>query len=222
MSKRLIGYGYTNVNGVATLDYDAEGNELQSSGYVGQGVGNVDISASAVIDGSTFVSGTLSVWDTKWFDDGTDSTHSMFGSSSTMTVNYGTEECTLTETTSGTTGVVVTDTNHYIQPNDIFEFDYLQVDGQRNFSTIYVRNKANGTTLVSIPHLYDMSKQLDTWVHLKCQISDNKLTVYVDDNPTPIEKTLSNTDTDYRLYWNTNPTRDIHTIKFKNFKVYSG
>lgn len=56
MSKRLIGYGYTNANGVATLDYDAEGNELQSSGYVGQGVGNVDISASAVIDGSTFVS----------------------------------------------------------------------------------------------------------------------------------------------------------------------
>ena len=87
---------------------------------------------------------------------------------------------------------------------------------------IYIRNKANGTTLAPIPNLYDMSKQLDTWIHLKCQIIDNKLIVYVDDNTTPIERTLSNTDTDYRLYFNTVPTRDIHTIKFKNFKVYSG
>lgn len=75
MSKRLIGYGYTNANGVATLDYDAEGNELQSSGYVGQGVGNVDISASAVIDGSTFVSETYDVLDCLAFDNATSDSH---------------------------------------------------------------------------------------------------------------------------------------------------
>lgn len=71
MSKRLIGYGYTNANGVATLDYDAEGNELQSSGYVGTGAGEVDISASAVIDGSTFVSEPSSVIDGTFYDQAT-------------------------------------------------------------------------------------------------------------------------------------------------------
>lgn len=78
MSKRLIGYGYTNANGVATLDYDAEGNELSSSGYVGQGVGNVDISASAVIDGSTFVSETYSIYDCTYFDDTSTNTTSRY------------------------------------------------------------------------------------------------------------------------------------------------
>ena len=212
MVLRFLGESVTDSNGLAVLP----------DGYTGTGAGLVDIVAKTTIDESTVVSETYSIWDTKWYDLGTDSTHSMFATSSTMTINYGSEYCTLSETTSGTAGVVVTNTSHYIQPNDIFEFDFLQVDGQRNFTTIYVRNKANGTTLASIPHLYEMSKQLDTWIHLKCQIIDNKLYVYVDDNPTPIEKTLSNTDTDYRLYWNTVPTRDNHTIKFKNFKVYSG
>ena len=88
MSKRLIGYGYTNANGVATLDYDAEGNELESSGYVGQGVGNVDISASAVIDGSTFVSGTFKVMDTLLYDTGTDDSHNIWtGDTSNLTRN---------------------------------------------------------------------------------------------------------------------------------------
>ena len=68
MSKRLIGYGYTNANGVATLDYDANGNALQSSGYVGQGVGEIDISASATVDGSTFVSEPYEVHDCIFYD----------------------------------------------------------------------------------------------------------------------------------------------------------
>ena len=42
--------------------------------------------------------------------------------------------------------------------------------------------------------------------------------VYIDDASTPIEKTLSGTDTDYHIYFNT-PT-DITEIRFKNFKVY--
>ena len=212
MVLRFLGEATTDANGLAVL----------SDGYTGTGAGEIDVVAKTEIDDRIFQSEPYTILDTKWYDLGTDSTNSMLGTSSSMTVTYGDEYCTLSETTSGTAGVVVTNTSHYIQPNDVFEFDFLQVDGQRNFSTIYVRNKANGTTLASMPHLYDMSKQLDTWIHLKCQIIDNKLTVYVDDNTTPIERTLSNTDTDYRLYFNTVPTRDIHTIKFKNFKVYSG
>ena len=137
-----------------------------------------------------------------------------------MTVSYGTDCATLTETTSGTTGVLVTDSNHYIQPNDVFEFDFMQVDGSTAYSAIYIRNRANGTSL-SYFSLYHIGKPvLNTWIHLKCQIIDTTLYIYVDDNPTPVERPMSNTDTDYRLYLNT-PT-DITTLKYKNFKVYSG
>ena len=128
--------------------------------------------------------------------------------------------CSLSETTSGTTGVVVTDTSHYIQPGDIFEFDFYQVDGARNYAFLYLRNKANGSSLATIPHLYDVGKQVETWVHYKCQISDNKMYIYIDDDSTPIERTLSSTDTDYRLYWNTPNT--ITEMRFKNFKCYGG
>jgi hypothetical protein len=56
MAKTLIGYGYTNENGVATLDYDAEGHELAESGYVADTVGNYILTAETEIDGETYTS----------------------------------------------------------------------------------------------------------------------------------------------------------------------
>lgn len=63
MSKKLIGYGYTNNKGIATLDYDADGNPLQTSGYTGTGAGNIDFIAQYHDGTSEFVSGTYSVID---------------------------------------------------------------------------------------------------------------------------------------------------------------
>ena len=209
MAKRLIGTATTDNNGVATLT------------YTGTGAGEVDLTACYEDEdtGSRIQSEIYEVLDCKWYDFGTDSTNNIWLNSSTMTVNYGDDCATLTETTSGTTGVLVTDTNHYIQPNDVFEFDFMQVDGSRVYAPIYIRNKTNGVSLSNF-HLSHINQQINTWIHLKCQIIDTILYIYVDDNPTPVERPMSNTDTDYRLYLNT-PT-DITTLKYKNFKVYSG
>lgn len=46
MAKRYLGYGYTNAQGVAKLEYDAEGNELTHS-YTGIGAGKIDIVAES-------------------------------------------------------------------------------------------------------------------------------------------------------------------------------
>ena len=209
MAKRLIGTATTDNNGVATLT------------YTGTGAGEVDLTAcyyeedtSSIIQSETYL-----IDDTEFYDLGTDSTHSMFATSSTMTINYGSEYCSLSETTSGTTGVAVTDTDHYLPSDCVFEFDFMQVDGARNYAMIYIRNKANSSSVSIVPHLYDSGKQLNTWIHYKCEISGNKLYVYVDDATTPIERTLSSIDTNYRLYWSTSNTNT--ELRFKNFKVYS-
>ena len=203
MARRLIGSGTTDSNGRISVS------------YTGKGAGKIQLVA---VNG-TLQSETYEVYDCKWYDFGTDSTNNIWVNSSTMTVTYGTDCATLTETTSDTTGILVTDTNHYIQPNDVFEFDFMQVDGSRNYAPIYIRNKTNGVSLTSF-HLTHINQQINTWIHLKCQIIDTTLYIYVNDNPTPVERPMSNTDTDYRIYLNT-PT-DTTTLKYKNFKVYPG
>lgn len=220
---RCIGKGTTDSNGVAHITHDCSGNALSDDGYKGVGAGLLDILASTdspseIGDGS-FQSETFEIYDCNWYDLGTDSTNSMFGTSSSMTVTYGDEYCSLTETTSGTDGVVVTNASHYIQPNDVFEFDFMQVDGSPSYAPLYVRNKTNGSSLATLS-LQSINRSVNTWIHLKCQISGSKMYVYVDDSTTPIERTMSNTDTDYRLYWTTSKTNT--ELRFKNFKVYKG
>ena len=63
MAKELLGYGYTNANGVATLDYDANDNPLSPSGYRGTGAGEITISAEALVGGET-ISGSYDITDT--------------------------------------------------------------------------------------------------------------------------------------------------------------
>lgn len=208
MDYRKIGETVTDENGRAVIN------------YTGTGAGLVELIAETTIDGSIIQSEIYLIDDTEFYDLGTDSTHSMFATSSTMTINYGSEYCSLSETTSGTTGVVVTDTDHYLPSDCVFEFDFMQVDGARNYAMIYIRNKANSSSVSIVPHLYDSGKQINTWIHYKCEISGNKLYVYVDDATTPIERTLSSTDTNYRLYWSTSNTNT--ELRFKNFKCYSG
>lgn len=67
MSEQLIGYGYTNSQGVATLDYDANGNAISGSGYTGTGAGVLDLKAK-LHDDSSVVSQPYTVWDTIYND----------------------------------------------------------------------------------------------------------------------------------------------------------
>ena len=196
-------------NGVATTNSNGEAN-IQ---YVGSGLGELDVECKY----RSLLQETYGIYDCLWFDTGTDSSNNVFISSSTMTVTYGSEYCTLTETTSGTTGNIATNNSHFLHDGDIIEFDFMQVDGTKNNSPIYIRNRANGSSLVYF-NLSNINQEINTWIHLKLHLTDETLYVYVDDNQTPLERTMSNTDTDYRLYFST--ASEITTLKYKNLKVY--
>ena len=63
---KYLGYGVTNENGVAKLDHDANGDEIQHS-YTGVGAGEVDVVASLdnPVSSGSIVSETYSVIDAK-------------------------------------------------------------------------------------------------------------------------------------------------------------
>ena len=63
MAKRYLGYGYTNAQGVAKLEYDPSGNALSHS-YTGVGAGKVDI----VAESGTLQSETYSITDALYYD----------------------------------------------------------------------------------------------------------------------------------------------------------
>ena len=65
--ERLIGYGYTNSSGIATLDYDANGTAISPSGYTGTGGGEIDIKAK-LHDDNTVQSEPYTVDDCSYLD----------------------------------------------------------------------------------------------------------------------------------------------------------
>ena len=63
--RRLLGYGYTNAGGVATMDYDANNRPIPEHGYVGVGAGKINMRVEC-----RSVSETLPVWDYLCYDGG--------------------------------------------------------------------------------------------------------------------------------------------------------
>lgn len=205
MSKRLIGYGYTNANGVATLDYDAEGNELSSSGYVGQGVGNVDISASAVIDGSTFVSEIYEVLDCIKYDTGIDGTASNIWSNQTTYLSRGTEYSTLTDASSRNIYTTITD-------NNCIEFD-VNIDEYNTSQFIRLMDSDNALLYAT---KNTMGINNNEWVHVKIEIEDGQASISNNKNANVISGSVTNVN---RFSFRCGG--DNKSVKFKDFKVYS-
>lgn len=210
MSKRLIGYGYTNANGVATLDYDAEGNELESSGYVGQGVGEVDISASAVIDGSTFVSVPCSVWDYLFYDDGITSpkTANWTNYSDRLTVRVDETGTTLLRDASSGTGYYLTP-SAYSTP---FAIEFEMVDAGTRTSN-GINFAVNGSDNNKSFNALNISSG-DT---IKITYDGTTIRTYRNGSTTPYELALALTG-DITIAFVIAPNQ---SIKFKNFRMYS-
>ena len=94
-----LGYGVTDSNGKAKLEYDAQGNPLTHS-YTGTGAGKVDIVASldSEITGSSLVSETYSLMDCLFYQDGTTEPPSNTWVLNKFTPTYGSDGTTLTST----------------------------------------------------------------------------------------------------------------------------
>ena len=97
--KKLIGYGYTNSSGVATMEYDASGGDVD--GYTGVGAGVMNFRAE-MHDDSTVVSTPYPVLDCIFMDyksDGTKNTD--YYKSPNATVTYSDGEITAYGTANG-------------------------------------------------------------------------------------------------------------------------
>lgn len=106
IKKKLIGYGYTDSNGVATLDYDENGTEIStlaptgSSGYIGKGVGSVQLGAG-LHSSETVVSETYSIGDYLVYDKATTGEKSTDWTVTGLTVNNPTDDGTVLDTATG-------------------------------------------------------------------------------------------------------------------------
>lgn len=71
MGKRLLGYGYTDSNGIAKLDFDGNDQPISSHGYVGTGAGLVNVLSEVSLDERRFQSETFVITDALFYCQGT-------------------------------------------------------------------------------------------------------------------------------------------------------
>ena len=106
----------------------------------------------------------------------------------------------------------------YINPTSIVEFDFKAVDGVKNGGLIYIRNSGGGNSLANLS-LNNVGGEIGEWIHLKIVFNNtDTITIYSSKLDNPITRTLSSTDTNYRLLLYCGGTNtELH---FKNVIVY--
>ena len=108
----------------------------------------------------------------------------------------------------------------YITPTSTVEFDFKAVDGVKNLGLVYIRNRGGGNSLANLS-LNNIGGDIGEWIHLKIVFNNtNTITIYSSKLNNPITRTLSSTDTNYRLLlYCGGANTELH---FKNVKVYTG
>lgn len=106
----------------------------------------------------------------------------------------------------------------YITSTSTVEFDFKAVDGVKNLGLVYIRNSGGGNSLANLT-LNNIGGDIGEWIHLKIVFNNtNTITIYSSKLENPITKTLSSTDSNYRLLLYCGGTNtELH---FKNVKVY--
>lgn len=187
-----LGYGITDSNGKAKLEYDSEGNPLTHS-YTGTGAGEVDIVASLdnTITESSLVSETYEVLDCYKYDSGMSDYNDIWTQSSQNVLirDSSGEYSTIKETTIGTTAFV-TITNIPLTDYRI-EVDVYQVDGTTDEWCVAVL-KSDYTAITSA------DSKLGEWKHISLD--------------------LTNIETNSKVRLSTGGTAT--EMRFKNFKLY--
>lgn len=213
MAKRYIGYGITSNQGVATLDFDANGDPITGSGYTGVGAGKLDFQAE-LHDDSSVVSQPYTVLDCIKWDTGIDGTATnIYLENITNTVTRGLEYSTLKEPASSN---VTARTSVPMQDMNI-EIDIAQVDGTlTNACFVFADSNYENSSNFSLAHT---GVSLGEFVHLTIEIRSGIATVKNNKNSSTVTRDLTNitTTTLYTGLWTSS---DITELRFKDFKVY--
>lgn len=120
--KKLIGYGYTDNKGIATLDYTEDGTDITTlqptgeTGYIGNGVGSVQVEAE-IHDNSILVSVPCNVLDCLFYD----------------TLTTGTVPSMIKKTGSME---LTSDDNGLTMNNSTTSYQYVGFDKEKSSSTL--------------------------------------------------------------------------------------
>ena len=207
MAKRYLGYGYTNAQGVAKLEYDSEGNALTHS-YTGVGAGKIDI----VAESGTLQSETYNLLDCLFYDDGVTDTASwdlLLCSKSVSATNGKTFTCTETNASARASMNPVDNASAYdfVANPLIWEFDVVSVTG--NVALQFIQQNPSINKAFNINSNYDNST-------VKIEYNGSKMTLYQDGAyVNEITVTFSST---MRIGFSI-PTLN-NSITVKNVKVY--
>lgn len=210
--KRLIGYGYTDSSGVATIDYDASGTALDPSGYTGIGAGEIDVMAE-LHDDSSVQSGTYPVIDATLIDPTSATTRAnIWVDNNNPVVSVVDGVVTLTESTSGTVQSYFKTENAFSKSDMCIEFDFYQVDGSTNQNVFWILKDTSWGNVCSY-NLSDLNLSSQNWHHIKIEFKGTKAKF------NNIEKNYdSGVSDNIRFGFLTNG--DITSIKYKNFCLY--
>ena len=210
MTERLIGYGYTNSSGVATMTKDASGNTI--SGYTGVGAGEMDFKAR-LHDDSSVQSTPYTVKDCTIVDTST-SENTIWYNQSNASFTYGSEYITLSENGGNAIGRLKS-TNSLDKTNICVEFDLYQVDGATSNNVISFLS-TTASAYGGSYSLGNLNLQKETWNHIKLVVDSDG---YVTPNELTAQKKQLSFTTEKMLFgFLTNG--DITSVRFKNFIVY--
>lgn len=151
-----------------------------------------------------------------FIDNGTTASHN---DSWSVTNGTMTRESTYTRLVESAPTLMCTMDNGYITPTSTVEFDFKAVDGVKNWALVYIRNSGGGSSLANLS-LNDIGGEIGEWIHLKIVFNNtDTITIYSSKLDNPITKTLSSTDTNYRLLlFCGGANTELH---FKNVIVYN-
>jgi hypothetical protein len=219
-----LGYGITDSNGKAKLEYDSEGNPLTHS-YTGTGAGKVDIVASldSEITESSLVSETFVLYDTLFYEKGVTgdpiTNWLLLGSNGTLTRK---SEYSVIKDGDNTSGGVVyfikdpnANTNWKFPPSIMIELDIKRCDGLATNQILTPRQNNSNTNQSFSMNWLGIS---DTnWHSIGIKLTPTKMEGFV--NGSKVNEMNVTGETSYWTFgiWT---SVNITEVQFKNVKVY--
>ena len=202
--KKLIGYGYTNSSGVATMSKNASGGNV--SGYTGTGAGLMNFRAE-MHDDSTVVSNTYPVWDTLFYDDARDGhQNSNWTSSGSPTVTANENGTLISNTASSIYTASATLTGDFeatLYVQDIVRGVRVGLNSSNGStrSTIYNTGYVKIQRISNVPKIY-FSSDGSTWTETTYDLD-----------------TLTSADCNFFFFLYTSGGNEV-AIRFRDLKIY--
>ena len=217
MSYRYLGYGITDSNGEAKLEYDENGNHLDHS-ITGTGAGELDIVASLdnPIGSGSLVSETYAILDCYAYDGMTDTDHNDIWQLTNTNMTRTDEGTTFIANGGGqnTVRLKIGDLTNYIPSTSDFVIEFSLKTTSQSTCYLTLQNTDNKTSM-EFPTPYNVLNDY----RLVYIANDKKVYRYMNGSQTPIAQynaDMGGADVGFKFVdWQS----DMNLL-VKNFKIY--